>query len=499
MTLIAAAGDFPGWLRATHLLNILFLTLLVRSGLEILSSFPKLYWTDHCTPGREWLKLTRRPLPEGRPWTALEEEEEWSPWLALPGGSKLGLGRHWHFATVLGWVVTGVAYVVLLFAANEWRRLVPTSWSLVGGAWDDLVTYLSFELPPPGDPYGPLQQLVYFSIVFLLAPLTIATGAAMSPAVAGRFPGYVRLFGGKQIARSLHLGCLAGFVLFTVVHTVLVVLHGLSTGLAAVLLGSEAASHRLAILLGALSLAFVLIANVLTTVGTRAYPRRAQLALGILVDPIQRGLSHRLVSHQVYEPADISPYLRINGRPPAGDPYAAHAASGFQTWRLDVGGLVQRPLSLSLEELQQLERREQVTKHNCIQGWSGVAAWSGVPLELVLDLCVPLPEARYLVLHAFDDKALTGVGAEPRTGLFYGAIELELARQPQTLLAYEFNGSALPVERGAPLRLRLENQLGFKMVKWIDRIELVADLTEVGEGQGGWKEDHVFFSNGAGI
>ncbi|MBA3234154.1 MAG: molybdopterin-dependent oxidoreductase, partial [Propionibacteriales bacterium] len=484
---MAAAGDFPGWLRATHLLNVLFLTLLVRSGLEILSSFPKLYWTDHCTPGREWLRLTRRPLPQGRSWTALEEEEEWSPWLALPGGSKLGLGRHWHFAAVLGWVVTGTAYVALLFAADEWRRLVPTSWSVFGNAWDDLITYLSFALPPPGDPYGPLQQLAYFGIVFLLAPLTIATGAAMSPALAGRFPGYVRLFGGKQIARSLHFACLAGFVLFTVVHTMLVVLHGLPAGLAAVLLDSETGSHRLAILLGALTLVLVLAANVLATVGTRAYPRRAQRALGALVDPIQRALSHRLVSNQVYEPADISPYLRINGRPPAGDPYAEHAGSGFRKWRLNVGGLVQRPLSLSLKELRQLERREQVTKHNCIQGWSGVAAWSGVPLALVLDLCVPLSEASYLVLYAFDDKALTGVGAEPRTGLFYGAIDLALARQPQTILAYEFNGEPLPVERGAPLRLRLENQLGFKMVKWIDRIELVASFSEVGEGQGGWK------------
>jgi len=85
---LAAASEFPAWLRATHLLNIVFLALLVRSGVEILSSFPKLYWRDHCTPGTEWLRLTRRPLPTGRPWTALEEEEAWSPWLALPGGAS---------------------------------------------------------------------------------------------------------------------------------------------------------------------------------------------------------------------------------------------------------------------------------------------------------------------------------------------------------------------------------------------------------------------------
>jgi len=496
---LAAASEFPAWLRATHLLNIVFLALLVRSGVEILSSFPKLYWRDHCTPGTEWLRLTRRPLPTGRPWTALEEEEAWSPWLALPGGSKLGLGRHWHFATVLVWVATGVAYVALLFASDEWRRLVPSSWSIAGGAWDTLLTYLSFEIPPPGDPYNPIQQLAYFGIVFLLAPLTIATGAAMSPAVAGRFPGYVRLFGGRQGARSIHFLCLIGFVTFTAVHTVMVVVHGLPAGLAAVLLGSEEESHGLAIAVGMLMLALVLVANVLATVGSRARPRTAQRALGTLIDPLQRSLSHRLVSRQAYAAADVSPYLRVNGRPPADDDYAALAASGFRTWRLQVGGLVQQTLSLSLEELRELGRQEQVTKHNCIQGWSGVAVWSGVPLARVLELCVPQPEARYLVVHAFDDKAQTGVGAEPREGLFYGAIDLELARQPQSLLAYEFNGAPLPIERGAPLRLRLENQLGFKMVKWIDRIELVAELSGIGDGQGGWKEDHVFFGNAAAI
>jgi len=483
----------------THALDVLFLILVARSGVEILSSFPKLYWSDHCTPGTEALKLTRRPLPTGRLWTGLEEEESWSPWLALPGRTNLGLGRHWHFTSVLAWIATGLAYVMLLFTSGEWRRLVPTSLSVLSDAWTSVLTYLSFELPPPGDPYNGAQQLAYFGVVFGLAPLAIATGAAMSPAVAGRFPRYLSLFGGRQRARTLHFGCLVAFVGFTLAHTALVVLHGLPEGLAAIVLGSTEASRRDAALLGVAALLVIVGVNVAATAGSLARPALAQRVLDGIGEPLQRVLARTLVSRQRYTPADVSPYLRINGYPPAGDDYEAMLADGFRDWRLDVGGLVERPLSLGLDELRALDRVELITKHNCIQGWSGVAAWSGVPLACVLELCRVRPEARFVVFHALDDKAETGVGAEPREGLFYGSILLEVARQPQSILAYAFNGLPLPCERGAPLRLRLENQLGFKMVKWIDRIELVADLSEVGRGRGGWKEDHVHFGSTAAV
>jgi len=494
------AVEAPGWLRATHALSILFLTLVARSGVEILSSFPKLYGSDHCTPGSELLQLTRRPLPEGRLWTGLEEEESWSPWLALPGRTNLGLGRHWHFASVLAWITTGLTYIVLLLASGEWRRLVPTSLAVFSDAWTTVVAYLSLELPPPGDPYNGAQQLAYFGVVFGLAPLAIATGAAMSPAVAGRFPRFLSLFGGRQRARTLHFGCLIAFVGFTCVHTALVVVHGLPEGLAAILLGSTESSHRDAILLGVLGLAVIVAVNLAATAGSLGRPVLVRRLLDAIGEPVQRLLARTLASQQRgYTTADISPYLRINGYPPAGDDYAAMISNGFRAWRLDVGGLVERPLSLDLDELRALERVELITKHNCIQGWSGVAAWAGVPLAQVLELCGVRPAARFVVFRALDDKAETGVGAEPREGRFYGSILLEVALQPQSILAYEFNGLPLPPERGAPLRLRLENQLGFKMVKWIDRIELVADLREIGRGRGGWKEDHVHFGSTAAV
>jgi sulfoxide reductase catalytic subunit YedY len=144
--------DFPLWLRLTHVFNILFITLMMRSGIQILFSLPKLYWKDDAIPGSEWLKFTRKELPKDRLWVSLDEEEEAPRWLALPGGRLLGLGRHWHFAVALGWILTGVIYVVLLFTSSEWHRLVPTSWSIFPHAWHALEAYLTGHLPVAGNP-----------------------------------------------------------------------------------------------------------------------------------------------------------------------------------------------------------------------------------------------------------------------------------------------------------------------------------------------------------
>jgi DMSO/TMAO reductase YedYZ molybdopterin-dependent catalytic subunit len=139
----------------------------------------------------------------------------------------------------------------------------------------------------------------------------------------------------------------------------------------------------------------------------------------------------------------------------------------------------------------------QITLHNCIQGWSNVARWSGVPLAALLDRCRPLDEARFVVFRAFDDKAQTE--GDGRFGHFYGSLPVELAGRPQTILALEMNGAPLPIDHGAPVRLRVETQLGFKMVKWIRDIELASDIASIGMGQGGWREDQQFYTSFAGI
>ncbi len=175
------------------------------------------------------------------------------------------------------------------------------------------------------------------------------------------------------------------------------------------------------------------------------------------------------------------------------------ARDQFANYSLTVGGLVERPLCLTLADLRAMPKQTQITKHCCIQGWSGVAEWGGsAPLHHIARLCQPLPSARYAVFYAFDNKSTS----EPHArgpGYFYGTIRVELAEDPQTILAYEMNGQPLSMNHGAPLRLRLETQLGFTMVKYIRAIEFVEDYIHIGKGQGGWREDYQYFSQEAGI
>jgi DMSO/TMAO reductase YedYZ molybdopterin-dependent catalytic subunit/thiosulfate reductase cytochrome b subunit len=493
---------FPVWLVVTHFLNFLLLTLLARSGIEILSALPKLYLSDHCPPGREVLRFSKKVFAADsrKPWSSLDEEESWSPVVALPGRKNLGLGRHWHFMTVQFWVLTGVVYVVLLFASGEWRQLVPTRWGIVPDAFHAAATYLNGHLPepPPGRPFNALQQLAYFAVVFVLAPLQILTGAAMSPAVIARFPRYPRLFGGKQAARTLHFLGLCAFALFLVGHVVMVVLHGLGDELTYIALASDPAhaDPTVALVVGLGAIAAVIAVNIVVTLASARHPRRVQRATGTFVDPMQRALS-RLPSHQRFTRGDISPYHRVNGYPPPDFAYKRLAQNGFAGYRLPVTGLVEQPCTFSLDELRALGLTSQITKHNCIQGWTNVAEWSGAPLARVLDRCRPRAGARFVVFHAFDDKTITE--GEGRSGYFYGTLPLDLARRPDTLLALSMNGGPLPIEHGAPVRLRVETQLGFKMVKWIRAIEVVASYEQIGLGQGGWREDQQFYSTGAGI
>ncbi|HZD36482.1 MAG TPA: hypothetical protein VE130_14860, partial [Nitrososphaeraceae archaeon] len=121
--------DFPSWIRFAHFINVIFITLLIRSGIEILSALPKLYWNDNAKPGTEWIKFTRKKMPKDKLWISLEEEESFSSWIALPGHKNLGLGRHWHFFSVIFWIANGTVYYILLFTSNEWQRLIPTSLS----------------------------------------------------------------------------------------------------------------------------------------------------------------------------------------------------------------------------------------------------------------------------------------------------------------------------------------------------------------------------------
>jgi DMSO/TMAO reductase YedYZ molybdopterin-dependent catalytic subunit len=180
--------------------------------------------------------------------------------------------------------------------------------------------------------------------------------------------------------------------------------------------------------------------------------------------------------------------FRPNGSTdPQAPAYRALAADGFRDYRLAVGGLVAHPLSLSLEQLRALPNRTQITRHDCVEGWSVIGKWTGVPLRHLLSRAGPLPAARYVVFHCADP--MDGSDLQAPGSTYYESIDLVEAVHPQTILAYALNDEALPVKNGAPLRLRVERQLGYKQAKYLMRIEVVARLEPIRGGKGGYWED----------
>ncbi|WP_331254066.1 cytochrome b/b6 domain-containing protein [Modestobacter sp. VKM Ac-2983] len=244
-------------------------------------------------------------MPERELWTAEDEIQPYSPWISLPGRNNLGLGRHWHFWSVTGWIVVGALYVVLLVVTPQWRRLVPTSWEVFPDAWAALTAYLRLELPEHEGLFNGLQQLAYFGVVFVLAPFQILTGFLMSPGISGRFPWLPRLFGGRQAVRSLHFLGLVAFVAFFLVHVALVVWHGFGEETAQIVLGSTGASDALAIAVVLVGIAGVLAFNVWATRASLRSPDRVKGALEVGVDPVRRGLFHRCGIEFVADFADV--------------------------------------------------------------------------------------------------------------------------------------------------------------------------------------------------
>ena len=168
--------------------------------------------------------------------------------------------------------------------------------------------------------------------------------------------------------------------------------------------------------------------------------------------------------------------------------YQTLSGSSFGDYRLTVKGLVETPVSLSLPELMNMPARTQITRHDCVEGWSCIAKWTGVPLAAILDQAKPKPSARYVVFQCYDTIARSLAGEVK----YYGSIDLMDARHPQTILAYGLNGAALPVANGAPLRVRVERQLGYKMAKYIHTIGLVESFAGFGDGKGGYWEDNGY-------
>jgi DMSO/TMAO reductase YedYZ molybdopterin-dependent catalytic subunit len=187
--------------------------------------------------------------------------------------------------------------------------------------------------------------------------------------------------------------------------------------------------------------------------------------------------------------ADLSPVFKSNGtHKPASAVYAALAETNFADWRLKIDGLVEAPMSLSLADLKQLPARTQITRHDCVEGWSAIGKWTGVPLGLLLRTVGLKPDARYVVFHCADEYEKTLDGS----GQYYESIDLVDAFHPQTILAYGMNGEDLAIPHGAPLRLRVERQLGYKQAKYLMRIEVVDSFARFYRGKGGFWEDRGY-------
>src|ERR671923_1399564 len=345
--------DFPFWLRFAHFINLIFITLLIRSGIEILSALPKLYFNDDAKPGSEWIKFTRKKMPEDRLWISLEEEESFSSWIALPGHKNLGLGRHWHFFSIIFWIANGAAYYILLFTSDEWQRLIPTSWDVFPQAFHIAIMYATFHFPPPGEPYNSLQQLSYFGVVFLLGPFMIATGAAMSPAIAAQFPKYQKIFRGRQTARSLHFLGLLAFILFIIVHIIMVTVEHFPENMGNIVLGNggKGTSSNVAIGLFALLVIAVVIVHVWVTGISLKRPRLTQNTLDKIIMPVKQTLFKKAKSKQQFYKSEVSPFFQVNGYPPDTEEYKELVESNFANYNLRIYGLVKNHSEFSLDDL----------------------------------------------------------------------------------------------------------------------------------------------------
>lgn len=492
--------DFPLWLRATHLLNFVLIGMLLRSGWEMLSSLPRLWWSNDCAPGKEWLRFTRRELPEEEGvYTSLMDERSLSPLIALPGRENIGLGRHWHGLSVMLWVLNGAVYVTLLFATGLWRRLIPTSWDVFPEAWDSLTTYFGLSVPAIEHftPYDSLQMLGYSFVVFVLAPFMMLTGVAMAPAIRSRYPWFVKMWGGHQGARSLHFIGMVMMSGFIVVHVSLVFLVHTEHNVVHMVFGDvETGRFAQALVILVATVVAVIVFWIALSYWTLADRARAH---GLLVPLTEIGrkiflnwMRPRSARQQVYTDDDISGFHWTNGLPPTEEEsteWLEARDNGWQGYTVTVrDDINDTERVVTLDELRALPQQSFVATHTCMQGWSATSRWTGPRLIDVLGLLGPRPDgARYVLVDSYGlaQKMYDNRPREP----FYAAFDVETAQEEDSILALERNGHPIEVYLGAPARLRVESNHGYKAVKWVRSVRWIADYADYGDGRGGTRED----------
>jgi DMSO/TMAO reductase YedYZ molybdopterin-dependent catalytic subunit len=385
-------------------------------------------------------------------------------------------------------VLNGVIFIILLFSTHQWQRLVPMSWQIIPDSWNVFVHYATFHFPiePNGFyHFNALQKLSYFGVVFILAPLAIATGMAMSPAIVNRFHWYPKLFGNRQSARSIHFLVMLAYMVFIIIHVALVAATGLVRNMNHITVGTDNPTSLTGLFIG--------IAIVLVTIGAcvLAYwlswnrPRSLQKAQASINGNLWRRTINEFKPTNYYKKEDISPYFWPNGKLPDSEEWKQLVENDFRDYRLKVTGLVENPVELSLDDLREMGKEQNITMHHCIQGWTGIAEWGGVPISAIVDLVKPFSSVTTVAFYSFGE-GLYG-------GYYYDTHTLDNCLKPQAILAWEMNYKPLPLAHGAPIRLRVENQLGYKMVKWVRSIEFIESHEDVGKGYGGKNEDDEYF------
>ncbi|CAN7682861.1 cytochrome b/b6 domain-containing protein [Acidovorax sp. LjRoot117] len=219
---------FPWWLRLQHFLNMFFMLFIIRAGIQILADHPRLYWKRDSTPGTEWFRF-QHEVPADRIWTAKDDAVTLPQWLGITGlRHTIGLARWWHFSVNFRWTLNGIAFYGLIFATDQWQRIVPLGWDVFPNALSTGIQYASLNFPVDQGwtRYNGLQQLTYFVTVFIAEPVSIATGILQGPAFSNK-PGWLGRILNRQVARSIHFLSFLWFVLFIAAHGVMVLVTGL--------------------------------------------------------------------------------------------------------------------------------------------------------------------------------------------------------------------------------------------------------------------------------
>ena len=309
---------FPLWLRLQHFFNLLLLFLIMRAGIQILADHPRLYWNVDCTPGTEWFRF-QYPVPTGRIWTAKDDSVTLPGWLGIPGlRHSIGLARWWHFSCDFLWVINGAAFYVMLFASGQWEKLVPRTWEVIPNSLTVVIQYLSLDFPSNNSwvRFNSVQQLTYFTTVFIAAPLAIITGLMQGPAIANRLGWFGRILH-RQAARSIHFLVLSYFGIFILIHLTMIFITGLRGNINKMFAGmNNNGNVGFIIFVPAMAILLIVwaIATPLTIRHTRLVQKTGRFMIGWL-----KGLVEWFDPKRQYTQADISPHFWPNGTMPTSE------------------------------------------------------------------------------------------------------------------------------------------------------------------------------------